>query len=260
MRSRAVLRHFVLLTSLAWLLAGSAQPADATGPCSASVTSAPVTDEASAVLLVHAPPGARRKMESALKRIVRLLPRPGLPYRLGPDGTRTEIADRAGKLDRPGFWAPLEASAERSYETGSGDDAQTLDQRVSLNGMRGLSPGLASVGGPVVTFDLPGAPSWEQTLIGAESRVALPLSPEQKARAVTLLRIYVVTPDLEARLRAAAGQNAAFPSVDPSQLAATRADAVRSVIVELYGPRRDIERLARHIPIAKLRAYLGAQR
>jgi hypothetical protein len=150
--------------------------------------------------------------------------RPASGFRLAPDGASEEVGRLVLELGggkQP--WGPVEASAERIYDRtdASDDEDRTLEIRVSINGTKGLSTGLASVGGTPGPFTLAGAFALEQTLIGVDdaeggSRVAMPVDKSQAERTVALLRIYIVPKALEDRLRATAKGSDDLPAFDSS--------------------------------------------
>lgn len=238
-----------------------------------------MSDLVETIALVPASKAAQERVGKTLASVIKALPKPPHPY-VSPSSISGEkdwvehVASRVGTLEGSKLWIPLEAWAEQTYElletlaergdtlpSGWGDHVPgsdiPLEARIAINGSRGLSPGLGSEGAAPLLFDK-GALAIEQTLIGADgdSRVALPLSAEAAAAAPTLLRIYLVDPKLEATLRKSALTGSVLPRVDISQLAAEDQASVRSIIVEYYGGKRDVEALARRVDTKALRKLL----
>jgi len=219
-----------------------------------------VTDVVETIALVPASKATQERVGKALASVIKALPKPPLPYVPTDDGWVEQVASRAGTLEGPKLWIPLEAWAECIFEepVGEGDDELTLEVRVAVNGSRYLSPGIGSEGTAPRAFEIQGALAMEQTLIGADagSRMALPLSPEATAAAPTVLRIYFVDSKLETRLRKIAAAGKVLPHVDITQLTASDPASIRSIIVEYYGGKRDVEALARRVDTKALRKLL----
>ena len=81
----------------------------------------------------------------------------------------------------------------------------------------------------------------------------MPVKPGQAASAVTIIRVLLANPKTERIFRAATATGHG-----PEGLARTakRAGAVQSLVIELYGGKRDVEALARRLPISALRRLL----
>ena len=235
--------RFLILALLVVARAGMAAPTDET-PTYATL---PATD------------AERASVQRTLVAVVSSLPAPASGFRLAPDGATEEVGRTVLKLDggnQP--WGPLDASGERIYDRtdASDDEDRTLEVRVSVNGTKGLSTGLASVGGTPRPFTVSGAFALEQNLIGADDpgeRVAMPVDPSQADRTVALLRIYIVPKALEQRLRAMAKGSENFPAFDPSFVPSSKRADLRSLVVEIHGQRRDVEAYARRVHAADLR-------
>ncbi|HEU4940753.1 MAG TPA: hypothetical protein VFT97_03970 [Candidatus Eisenbacteria bacterium] len=237
----------VLLTSLA--RAGLASP----GP----------TDETATYAALPATDAERASMQRSLASVVKSLPAPASGFRLAPDGSSEDVGRvvlELGGGKQP--WGPVEASAERIYDRtdASDNEDRTLEIRVSINGTKGLSTGLASVGGTPKPFAVAGAFSLEQTLIGVDdaeggsgSRVALPVDESRADRTVALLRIYIVPKVLEDRLRAMAKGSDALPAFDSSYVPSSKRAVPRSLVIEVHGQKRDVEAYARRVRAADLR-------
>jgi hypothetical protein len=224
------------------------------------------TDVVETIVTVPASDADRAAIQGALTAIVKSLPVPPSGFRLAVDGATDEVGRAVWKLEGPKPWGPLAASAERIYDRtdASDDEDRTLEVRVSVNGTKGLSTGLASVGGTPRPFAIPGALALEQTLTGIEEsggaaeggRVALPLDKDQIERTVALLRIYIVPKSLEGRLRALASGSPEFPAFDPSFTPSSRRAVVRALVVEIHGQKRDVEAYARRVHADQLRRRL----
>ena len=73
---------------------------------------------------------------------------------------------------------------------------------------------------------------------------------------MTLLRIYVVDPDLETHVRKLQKETGAFPGFGPTQVLADHPDELRAIVISYYGPKNDVEAIARKIDVAALRRLL----
>ena len=221
------------------------------------------TDETVTYAALPATDTERASMQRSLASALKSLPAPASGFRLAPDGSSEDVGRvvlELGGGKQP--WGPVEASAERIYDRtdASDDEDRTLEIRVSINGTKGLSTGLASVGGTPKPFAVAGAFSLEQTLIGVDdaeggsgSRVALPVDETQAERTVALLRIYIVPKSLENRLQAMAKGSNDLPAFDSSFLPSSKRAVPRSLVVEIHGQKRDVETYARRVRAADLR-------
>ncbi|HEX5030160.1 MAG TPA: hypothetical protein VFX78_01725 [Candidatus Eisenbacteria bacterium] len=225
----------------------------------ARVSVAAPTDETPTYATLPATDTERTTVQRSLVAVVSSLPAAASGFRLAPDGASEEVGRVVLKLNggkQP--WGPLDASAERIYNRtdASDDEDRTLEIRVSVNGTKGLSTGLASVGGTPRPFTVAGAFALEQNLIGAEDsggRVAMPVDPSQAERTVALLRIYIVPKALEERLRAMAKGSEDVPAFDSSFTPSSKRAAIRSLVVEIHGQKRDVEAYARRVHATDLR-------
>jgi hypothetical protein len=232
------------------------------------------------------PKAEREKLESTARAALTLLPEPR-GYTLIEKSTTSEASESAPWNQSRARWAaPGTARAERAYEArrdhpdqpGHGEDLPDLEQRVFLNSALEAPQGLASEGNTPRAFPLRGAAAVEVTLIGGDDetgdsgsepgrpaeggrdrdpgqggRVRMPVTPEAAASAVTILRIVVSDPATERAFKAGAVSGAIrLPAPRPP----ARAGAVRALVVELYGARRDVEALARRVRVAALRNLL----
>jgi hypothetical protein len=242
-----ILAFAVILTS--FTRAGPAAPAP--------------TDETVTYAALPATDAERASIQRSLASVLKSLPTPASGFRLAPDGSSEDVGRLVLELGggkQP--WGPVEAAAERIYDRtdASDDEDRTLEIRVSINGTKGLSTGLASVGGTPKPFDVAGAFALEQTLIGVDdaeggsgSRVALPVDESQAERTVALLRIYIVPKGLEDRLRAMAKGSNDLPTFDSSFVPSSKRAVPRSLVLEIHGQKRDVEAYARRVHAADLR-------
>ncbi len=204
--------------------------------------------------------GLRRSLAAALAAV----PQPSSPYRLDRTSSVTRVNPAAGWDAAADRWAaPAEGSAERVYVAGGDEDQEdgrTVEIRVFLNLEPSLPTGLASVAGEPRLVALSTAPAVEVTTIGAEEgqRVALPVTPEEAAEAVTIIRLYVGGPAVEQALRRLLAEETGESTNKPTHtmVPTRRADHVQAVIVELYGPKAEVERLARGVKVGALRKLL----
>ena len=210
------------------------------------------------------PQADQDRVLDAARRALALLPEPR-HYTLDRGSLMSEVEKSAPWNQARKIWsAPAAARAERAYEP-IGDDAENappaLEERVFVNSAVAMPEGLASEGGTPHAFPLRGAAAVEVTMIGAESetpttqggRVALPLSGKEAAAAVTVLRILIADHGAERAFRAAASSGSM--RLPPSK-APARVGAVRSLVIEIYGGRRDVEEMARRVPVTELRKIL----
>jgi hypothetical protein len=210
-----------------------------------------------------APAAERTRVLSAARRAIALLPMPR-GYSLDR-GSVTSDADRSGAWDdaRGGWSAPVSARAERVYDPAGGDAADApppFEERVFVNAEVALPTGLASEAGATRAFPVPGAAAALVTMAGTErakgargGRMALPLPAGRAAVAPAILRVLLADPALERAYREAADSGRL---ARPARRLPARAGTVETLVVELYGGRRDVEAMARRIPVAALRRLL----
>ena len=213
-----------------------------------------------------------RKERDSLLRIAldvrNLVPSPGAGYVVDRESDEASADAKAPWDDPAGKWmAPGAARAIRVYSPTHPDAADALpafEARIHVNEEAGMPRELASVFDVPRPFAIEGAVGIEVPTVGAAEaapsggaqggRVAMPTSPEWAARSITVLRVVIASPDVERALRAAFDGTTTKPTIrDPVD----RAGRVESVTVELYGAKRDVERVALALPIAKLRALLA---
>jgi hypothetical protein len=203
-------------------------------------------------------------------RVRDLVPVPGAGYVADRESDEASADAKAPWDDPAGKWmAPGAARAIRIYPPTNPDavDAPpTFEVRIHVNEEAGMPQALTSVFDATRPFAVDGAVAVEVPTVGTDDavpapesgseggRIAMPMSPESVAQSITIVRILVAGHETERALRAAlegkAPERAARKPVD-------RADRVESVTVELYGGKRDVEGVARRVPIAKLRAVLS---
>ena len=202
------------------------------------------------------------RLKKRLARVVLALPRPELPYQLEEDGASENISAWAGLIKGTHLWAPIEALSGRDFEAlpirEEEDGYRAIEMMVALNGVRGLSTGLASKSEKPQLFDLAGTVSVGQSTIVRVDSTRAGLAPEERTprEPITLLRVYIVDPDLEAKIRQIFKKSGGFPAFSPTQVPAAHPDMVRSIVVELFGPKSDVEATARKIDVAAVRKLL----
>jgi hypothetical protein len=202
------------------------------------------------------------RLKKRLGRVVLALPRPDLPYQLAEDGASENVSAWAGLIKGTRLWAPIEALSGRDFEAlpirEEEDGYRALDMMVTLNGVRGLSTGIASKSEMPQLFDLGGTVSVVQSTIGGVDSTRAELAPEERRprEPIILLRVYIVDPDLEAKIRQIFKESGGFPAFGPTQVPAAHTDMVRSIVVELFGPKSDVEATARKIDVGAVRKLL----
>jgi hypothetical protein len=223
------------------------------------------TDETPTYAALPATDVERASIQRVLVSVMKSLPAPASGFRLAADGSSEEVGKMVLELGGgEKHWGPLDGSAERIYDRtdASDDEDRTLEVRVSINGTKGLSTGLASVGGTPRPFAVEGAFALEQTIVGVDDgksgagRVALPVDDAQADRTVALLRIYITPKALEQRLTTTAKGSEELPGFDSSFLPSSKRAALRSLVVEIHGQKRDVEAYARRVRPADLRRRL----
>ncbi|HYJ32129.1 MAG TPA: hypothetical protein VE326_02825 [Candidatus Binatia bacterium] len=206
------------------------------------------------------PARERARVLVAVRRALAMLPEPR-GYELDDESMTSGAERTAAWRGSAGQWAaPVAARAERAFEPPDPDRSDAppaLEQRVFANSEVGPPSGLASETGTLRDFPIPGASALEATTAGMDDppggRVALPAGPAQSANALTIIRVLIADPSTERAFRAAAGPGsvAARPRRAPA-----RAGSVETLVIEVYGGRRDVEGLARRIPALTLRRLL----
>jgi len=203
----------------------------------------------------------RDQMSKRLSKIVFNIPRPPAPFQLAEDGSSETVSEYTGLIQGTPRWAPIEAWAERDFQalpTNSEEgEYRTVEIMVALNGVRGLSTGIASKADKPHLYTLAGALAVEQSTVGADS-THIEVAPDQRTtlEPITLLRVYLVGSILESQLRAKFGTSGGYPGFKAGQLPSDHPDTVRTIIVELYGAKSDVESLANRIDVPMLRRLL----
>lgn len=191
----------------------------------------------------------RRAMEKVVSRCFGALPGPTRPFRRDHQSDFAEIAARSAEATRV---------YERRPAAGTDEDPMVLEIRVYVNRERSLPEPLGSEGGALQTFRHDGIPTTRVFLAGVgvdQGRVALPLSPQDEADALTVVRLHVGPPYAEKYLEEIA--QGRRPDRTPWDGAAPlRGASVRTLVVEFRGPRAEVELLLRHTLVPKLRAIL----
>ena len=194
-----------------------------------------------------------------------LVPSPGSAYVTERDSDDGSADSKASWDDPAGKWmAPGAARAIRIYAPADPDARDALpsfETRIHVNEEAWMPRVLASIFDAPRPFAIEGAVGIEVPTVGTDDarpaeggRIAMPMTPDAAARSIAVLRVVIADPETERALRAASQgkvvEREAGRPVD-------RADRVESVTVELYGAKRDVERVARELPMAKLRALLA---
>src|SRR5690349_3403458 len=200
----------------------------------------------------------RKSLARSLANVFDALPRPSKGYRLDKDANAPEIAT-ATTAWAIATKAPADAAATHVYERpkpGNADENDVVEIRVYLNRERTLPDALGSEGGTLETFTQDGMPCSRLSLAGVTpGRVALPLRGDQDADALTVLRAHVGVVDVEPYLiEISQGRTPRRSPWDGEP--ARRLSQIRTIVVEYYGPRAEVERLMKATPAAPLRALL----
>jgi hypothetical protein len=205
------------------------------------------------------------EVRRVLVKVLQATPKPTTPYEPSADeAVSDEVGAKTGMVKGTQRWVPIAARADREYQV-VGDETDESDEvvsrffevQVALNGTLGLTTGLATKSDKPHIVELKGAMAVEQsaiplvdsTKVGSDDGRA----PEEP---MTLLRIYVVDPDLETHVRKLHKETGAFPGFGPTQVLADHPDELRAIVISYYGPKNDVEAIARKIDVAALRRLL----
>ncbi len=221
-----------------------------------------------------------------LVKILQATPKPSTPFQLAEQEPVDEVSHKTGMVRGTQRWVPIEGWAQREYETGAetgnpgdtGDNGDTgdlgevggigadddtagskfLEIQVALNGTRGLTSGLATKSDKPHLVEIEGALAVEQTSIPVADSTHVKNDDSRRApeEPMTLYRLYLVDPDLEIHVRKLQKETSSFPGFGPSQVLADHPDELRSIVISFYGPKSDVETLARKIDISALRRLL----
>jgi hypothetical protein len=209
---------------------------------------------------------AATESQSAVKKLLTKIlmstPKPAAPYAPSEDPPTDGIAAKAGMVKGTQQWVPLEAWARRQYEAASPDEDEDapikfVEIQVALNGTRGLTTGIATKSDKPHIVEIGGAVAVEQTSVPPVDSTQVQDDPNRVPdEPMSLLRLYLVDPDLETHVRKLQTETSAFPGFGPSQVLANHPDELRSIVISFYGPKSDVEALAKKVDIAALRRLL----
>jgi hypothetical protein len=201
----------------------------------------------------------RQALERTLDQVFRRLPTPAAGFRRDVEGDDREVTSSAAPRAADGGWlVPAAARSTRLYAShGANDEDLELEITVYVNQEASLSDPLGSAGGALDMDVRDEAPVVRHSLAGIdEYRVKLPFTDEDRANALTVVRIYVAIPDAKPYLSALA-QGRRPPESPWEGATAKRASQVRTIVVEFYGPAREVDRLAEKTAIAPLRELIS---
>jgi hypothetical protein len=204
----------------------------------------------------------RKALEQTLDKIWQSVPAVSKEYQRDRDGDAKEVHAPVGAKSADGVWrVPAGARGSRAYvkATGTGDDAQELrlEINVYVNLESSLGDPLGSEGGTMRIEDRDGVPFVRHQMAGVEgTRLALELSDEAKANALTVVRAYVAKP--EAADYVADLIQGHRPDANPWEgVPATGAAQVRTIVVEFHGPASEVDRLAAATRVSNWKALLA---
>lgn len=206
------------------------------------------------------------QVRRVLVKALQATPKPTTPYELSADeAVSDDIGAKTGMVKGTQQWVPIMARADREYQV-VGDETDESDEvvsrifeiQVALNGTVGLTTGLATKSDKPHIVELQGAMAVEQTAIPVVDSTKVDSGDTGKApeEPMTLLRIYVVDPDLETHVRKLQKETGAFPGFGPTQVLADHPDEIRAIVISYYGPKNDVESIARKLDVAALRRLL----
>jgi len=207
------------------------------------------------------------QLRRVLVKALQATPKPTTPYELSNDEVvADDIGAKTGMVKGTQRWVPISARADREYQV-VGDETEESDEvhsrifevQVALNGTLGLTTGLATKSDKPHIVELQGAVAVEQTAIPTVDSTKVDSGDPDHAPEdpMTLLRIYVVDPDLETHVRKLQKETGAFPGFGPTQVLADHPDELRSIVISYYGPKKDVDAIARKIDMAALRRLLA---
>lgn len=219
---------------------------------------------------------SKDQLRKLLGKVILATPKPAIPYALSEDNVSDEVGAKAGMVKGTQRWVPIEAWGAREYQAGGdpatdlgelseslGDeedsgDSKFLEIQVALNGTRGLTSGLASKSDKPHLVEIEGAVAVQQTAIPIvdSTKVGRDDAEHKPEEPMTLLRLYFVDPDLATHVLKLQKETSSFPGFGPSQVLADHPDEVRSIVISFYGPKSDVEALARKVDLAALRKLL----
>jgi hypothetical protein len=205
---------------------------------------------------------SQTEVKRLLTKVLQATPKPTAPYAPSEESPSDEVAAKAGMVKGTQRWVPIEAWTQREYEAvGPEEDEDAavkfLEIQIALNGTRGLTSGIATKSDKPHMVTIDGAVAVEQTSIPVVDSTQAQVDPSQQPdEPMTLLRLYFVDPDLETHVRKLQTETSAFPGFGPFQVLADHPDELRSIVISFYGPKSDVEALAKRIDVAALRRLL----
>jgi len=210
------------------------------------------------------PPPDLESLRRALRQAAALLPAPERPYAHRQEEAKLEIGASVPWDPKAKVWlAPAVARATLEYDVpqgAGGVSAETRDLlapieiRLELNGEVRFAD-LASEGDSPSLFTVRDGTAVEVSLIApgaVQGRVAA-MTPRQAEYRLTALTLFIGDPALEASVRSAVKRG----TTTRARLLSTSEPAeVHLIAVQLRGPRKPVESLARRIPASSLRQLL----
>jgi len=209
------------------------------------------------------PRAERDRLAKTLASALATLPTPERGFALVEDGASQEVTDKAAWDSAAGRWlAPATAYAERVYDRpgenagkpGENAAEPVLEVRLRINEGASLPQDLQSVGGEPALFPLPSALAVEVFTVKLEaSSRMMPQTEAEIANSLTVMRIYIGGAELSAYVREILKEGSTAAWAPPP---GGKPGAARFIVVELYGGRQTVERLAARVPVERLRRLL----
>jgi hypothetical protein len=201
-----------------------------------------------------------------LVKVVQATPKPGTPYELSTEDVTEEIGAKTGMVKGTQHWVPIVARATREYQVVGNDEAiddsedgggKFFEIQVALNSTVGLTTGIATKSDKPHIVEIEGAMAVEQSSFPiVDSTKVDQNGGQEKAEPMTLLRVYVLDPDLEAQARKLQKETGGFPGFGPTQVLADHPDEIRSIVISFYGLKSDVDGVMKKIDVAALRKLL----
>ena len=223
-------------------------------------------DVDSSIAWTEAVKESQDQVRRTLTKVLQATPKPSNPYELSADEEVSDnVGAKTGLVKGTQRWVPIVARADREYqvvgdETDEGDEvtSKVVEIQVALNATLGLTTGIASKSDKPHIVELQGAMAVEQSAIPIVDSTRVDSGDPEHApeEPMTLLRIYVVDPDLETHVRKLQKETGAFPGFGPTQVLADHPDELRAIVISYYGPKSDVEGIAKKIDVAALRRLL----
>ena len=226
-------------------------------------------DVDSSIAWTEAVKESQDQVRRTLTKVLQATPKPSTPYELSADEAVSDnVGAKTGLVKGTQRWVPIVARADREYQVvgdetdetdeGSEVDSKIFEIQVALNGTLGLTTGIASKSDKPHIVELQGAMAVEQSAIPLVDSTRVKSGDPEHApeEPMTLLRIYVVDPDLETHVRKLQKETGAFPGFGPTQVLADHPDELRAIVISYYGPKSDVEGIAKKIDVAALRRLL----